>query len=169
LPSGIGPGSLPLTVSSGNVVVGTANVTVNATEPGLLAPPSFQVGANQYVVAQLADGTYVAPAGAIAGVTSRPAKPGETIVIYGIGFGSVVPDTPAGQMATGTSQISAPLQVLFGQTPAIVQYAGLAPTLVGLYQFNVVVPPVPDSDLVPLTFTLSGVAGTQTLVTAVHQ
>jgi len=50
--------------------------------------------------------------------------------MYGIGFGSVVPDTPAGQMATGTSQISAPLQILFGQTPAIVRYAGLAPTLV---------------------------------------
>jgi len=33
----------------------------------------------------------------------------------------------------------------------------------------VVVPAVPDSDLVPLTFSLGGVAGTQTLVTAVHQ
>ena len=91
-------------------------------------------------------------------------------MIYGIGFGSVVPDTPAGQVAAGTSQLSAPLQILFGQTPAPqVPYAGMAPGWVGLYQFNVVVPPVADSDRVPLTFTLGGVAGTQTLVTAVHQ
>jgi len=40
---------------------------------------------------------------------------------------------------------------------------------VGLYQFDVVVPAVPDSDLVPLTFNLGGTAGLQTLYTAVHQ
>ena len=170
LPSGIGPGTLPLTVSSGNVVVATANVTVNATEPGLLAASSFKVGANQYVVAQLADGTYVAPAGAIAGVTSRPAKPFEEIVIYGVGFGSVVPNIPAGEIASGSNQLSESLQFLFGQTaPPSVPYAGLSPGSVGLYQFNIIVPQVPDNNLVPLTFTLGGVPGTQTLYTAVHQ
>jgi hypothetical protein len=38
-----------------------------------------------------------------------------------------------------------------------------------MYQFNVVVPAVADSNLVPFTFNLAGVAGTQTLYTAVHQ
>ena len=170
LPSNLGPGSLQLTVTSGNVTSAPVNVTVNATEAGLLAPPSFNIGGNQYVVAQFADGTYVLPAGLIAGVNSRPAQPGEEIVIYGIGFGSVVPDIPAGQIATGTSQLTASLQVLFGQTPAQqVAYAGLTPDSVGLYQFNVVVPAVPDNNLVPLTFNLGGVPGTQTLYTAVHQ
>jgi uncharacterized protein (TIGR03437 family) len=61
------------------------------------------------------------------------------------------------------------LQILFGQTPAQTPYFGLAPNFVGLYQFNVVVPAVPDNDLVPLTFNLSGVAGTQTLYIAVRQ
>jgi uncharacterized protein (TIGR03437 family) len=171
LPSNIATGgTLPLTVTKTNVASAPVNITVHATEPGLLAPASFKIGANQYVWAQLPDGNYVLPAGAIAGVNSRPARPGETLVIYGIGFGSVVPDAPAGQIATGTSQISAPLQILFGQTPAQeAPYAGMAPGWVGLYQFNVVVPPAPDSDLVPLTFSLGGVAGTQSLVTAVHR
>jgi uncharacterized protein (TIGR03437 family) len=40
---------------------------------------------------------------------------------------------------------------------------------VGLYQFNVTVPAVANSDLVPLTFTLGGEGGTQTLFTAVQQ
>jgi hypothetical protein len=40
---------------------------------------------------------------------------------------------------------------------------------VGVYQFDVVVPAIPNNDLVPLSFKLGGVAGAQTLYTAVHQ
>lgn len=43
------------------------------------------------------------------------------------------------------------------------------PNYVELYQFNVAVPDVPDSDLVPLTTMLNGAAGAQTLYTAVRQ
>jgi uncharacterized protein (TIGR03437 family) len=39
---------------------------------------------------------------------------------------------------------------------------------VGLYQFNMVVPAVPDGDW-PLTFTQSGTKSTQTLLLSVHQ
>jgi len=170
VPSGVGSGSQPLTLSIGGLLSAPVNLTVNATQPGLLAPASFKIGGIQYVVAQLPDGTYVLPAGSIAGVNSRPAQPGETIVVYGIGFGPVVPGIPAGQVAAGFNRLTAPLQFLFGQTPAAgLTYAGLAPNSVGLYQFNIVVPPVPDGDLVPLTFSLGGVSGTQTLYTAVHR
>ena len=88
---------------------------------------------------------------------------------FGIGFGSVIPDIPAGQIVTESNQLSQPLRILFGQTPAQLPYFGLAPGFVGLYQFNIVVPPVPDNDLVPVTFTIGGAPGTQTLYTAVHQ
>ncbi len=170
LSSDVPPGSWQLLVSDGGVPGQPVNVIVKATEPGLLAPPSFRVGGNQYVVAQLADGTYVLPAGAAAGVSSRPARPGETIVIYGIGFGPVVPNTPAGTIApTPSSQLLGAFHVFFGQTAAQVVYAGLSPGSVGLYQFNVVVPPVADNNLVPISFTLGGAAGSQTLYTAVHQ
>lgn len=47
-------------------------------------------------------------------------------------------------------------------------YKGFAPGYLGLYQFNVVVPNVPASDTVPLTFTLGGTAGPQNLVIAVQ-
>jgi len=169
LPSNISPGSQQLTVTNGTAVSTAVNVTVNAIQPGLLAPPSFLIGGNQYVVAQLADGTYVLPAGAIAGVSSRPAQPGETIVIYGIGFGPVLPNTPAGEIAPTSSQLSDSLSFLFGETAAQLKYSGLAPYYVGLYQFNVVVPQVPDNARVPLTFTLNGRAGSQTLYTAVQR
>jgi uncharacterized protein (TIGR03437 family) len=72
-------------------------------------------------------------------------------------------------LATETNQLSASLEILFGKTPAKLPYYGLAPNFVGLYQFNVTVPAVADSNLVPLTFNLGAVPGTQTLFTAVNQ
>ncbi|MGA2879878.1 MAG: choice-of-anchor D domain-containing protein [Bryobacteraceae bacterium] len=169
LPSNIATGDQQLTVTNGTASSAPFSITVNATQPGLLAPASFKLGANQYVVALLPDGTYVLPTGSLAGVNSRPAKPGETITLYGIGFGPVTPNFPAGQIVTQQNQLELPLTISFGQTAAELSYYGLAPTLVGLYQFNVIVPAVPDNDQVPLTFNLGGVAGPQTLFTSVHQ
>jgi uncharacterized protein (TIGR03437 family) len=61
-----------------------------------------------------------------------------------------------------------PINVLFNDTPATLSYYGLAPGFVGLYQFNIVVPSVPNNDQTPVTFTLGGVPGAQTLYVAVH-
>ena len=171
LPSNIATGGpLPVTITNGKTTSSPVNVQVNPVEPGLLAPPAFQIGGKQYVVALLPDGaTFILPAGAIAGVASRPAQPGDTITVYGIGFGAVTPDIPAGQIATQSNQLARPLQILFGQTPAQVTYDGLAPSFVGLYQFNVVVPQVPDNLLTPVSLSLGGVGGKQTLYIAIKQ
>ena len=171
LPSNIASGGqLGVTVSNANGTSAPFNITANATEPGLLAPSAFAIGGKQYAVALFSDGaTYVLPTGAIPGVASRPAHPGETITLYGVGFGAVNTNTPAGQIVSQSNQLSLSFQLLFGQTSAQMSYAGLAPGFVGLYQFDAVVPPVPDNDLVPLTFNLGGTAGTQVLYTAVHQ
>ena len=170
LPSNIPTGAQQITVTNKNGTSAPFNVTVNATAPGLLAPTSFKIGGKQYVVAFLADNvTYVLPAGAIAGIPSRPAKPGETIVMYGNGFGPVTPNIPAGELVQQDSQLTLPLEVMFGDTLAQLAYFGLSPGLVGVYQFNVVVPTISNNDLVPLSFKLGGVAGTQFLYTAVHQ
>ncbi|MEO8660389.1 MAG: hypothetical protein ABI693_18110 [Bryobacteraceae bacterium] len=168
VPSGIIAGPQSLIVNTVAGVSAPFIVTSELVKPGLLAPPSFNLGGIQYAVALFPDNvTYVLPPGAIAGVSSRRAKPADTITFYGIGFGSVTPDTPPGQVAPPLSTIGAPLIVRFGGTDAVVGYHGLAPSLVGLYQFNVVVPAIAASDAVPLTFTLNGVAGTQTLSIAV--
>jgi len=65
------------------------------------------------------------------------------------------------------NQLANPIQVFFGQTPATLDYAGLAPGFIGLYQFNVVVPNIPDNDSVPVTFAQGNFAGAPTLYTAV--
>ena len=171
LPSSVATGaSVAVTVTNGAATSSAFNIAVNGAEPGLLAPAAFLIAGKQYVAALLSDGaTYAIPAGAVAGVTSRPAHPGEPITMYGIGFGSVMPNISAGQIVAQSNQLASSLQVLFGQTPAQIVYSGLALESVGLYQFNVVVPAVPDNDLVPLTFVLAGAPAPQTLYIAVQQ
>jgi len=168
VPSNIPPGQQQVTVMTGNGTSANYPITVASTEPGLLAPSSFIVGGKQYLVALLTDGvTYVLPPGSIAGVPSQRAQPGETIVLYGVGFGTVTPSIPAGQIVQQSNALATPVQFSFGGVPAAASYAGLAPGFVGLYQFNVTVPNVAASDLVPVTFSLGGFSGAQTLYLAV--
>ena len=162
-------GSQQLIVSSSAGISAAYPITVNLVEPGLLAPPSFSIGGKQYVGALFQDGvTWVLPPGAIPGIPSKRATPGDSITLYGVGFGSVTPATPAGQIVQQNNSLQMPFDISFGGTTAVTSYSGLAPGAVGLYQFNVLVPNVPPSDTVPLTFTLGGIAGTQTLYIAVQ-
>jgi uncharacterized protein (TIGR03437 family) len=108
------------------------------------------------------------PTGAMPGVTSRPAKPGDIVTLYGIGFGPVVPDIPAGQLVKQSNILASSFQMSVGGMPAEVQYAGLAPNYTGLYQFDITVPNVAAGDAAPLTFTVGGISGTQTLNIAVQ-
>ena len=76
-------------------------IYVNPTQPGLLAPPTFTVSGKQYVAALFSDGqTFAVPQNAIKGVVSRPALVGETLIIYGVGFGPVTPAFTAGTIVT---------------------------------------------------------------------
>jgi uncharacterized protein (TIGR03437 family) len=171
VPSGVGSGSQQIVVATTAGQGAAYPITVNGTEPGLLAPPSFNVSGTQYVTALLSDGvTYILPTGAISGLTSRPAHVGETIVMYGVGFGTVNPPTPAGQIVPKTpgNSLTTPLAVFFGPAQAALSYFGLAPGYVGLYQFNVVVPNIASSNAVPVTFVLGSSDSTQTLYTAVQ-
>jgi len=126
---------------------------------------------NQYLAAVVNNTTtYILPSTAnVPGVTSRPAHPGEIITFFGNGFGAVSPAPTQGQTVQLPNQLTTPLQVFFGQTQATVEYGGLAPGFIGLYQFNVVVPNIPDNEAVPVTFALGNFAGAPTLYTAVKQ
>ena len=168
VPSNVANGIQLLTVSAGGLTSPSYQVVVNDVEPGFDAPASFNINGTQYVVALFGDGvTYVLPTSAITGVASRPAKPGDTITLYGVGFGAVTPNTPAGQIAQGLTNLASDFSISIGGMPATVLYSGLAPQYVGLYQFDVVVPQVPAGN-VPLTFTLGGNSGTQTLYLSVQ-
>jgi len=142
----------------------------NSIAPALLAPAPFNIQGRQYVVAQHLDQTYVGKNGLISGLTFTPAKPGETITIYGIGFGPVNPSVAAGTITPSTPQNSLATKPTFrfGQTPATVTYYGLTPGLVGLYQFNLTVPNISSGD-VPLVVQAGSVMLNQELYITVTQ
>jgi uncharacterized protein (TIGR03437 family) len=146
---------------------------VNQIQPGLLAPAALNIGGRQYTQAVFQDGTTVSvPATQTSGAmqdSARPAHPGDTIVLYGVGFGTVTPDPGAGNIVANDNSLVMPLQVFFGGTPATVSYAGLAPGMIGLYQFKVVVPDTAPGDAIPLTFSVGADMGQQVLYTAVQQ
>jgi uncharacterized protein (TIGR03437 family) len=168
VPSSTGLGQQQVTVMNGASTAAIYTVNVNATQPGLFAPSSFKVGARQYVAAAISGGsTYAAPSGAISGANSRPALPGEVLVLYGIGFGQVTPHIDAGEVVQQLNTLDLPIQFSFGGTPAAHVYAGLVATCMGLYQFNVIVPSGVSGDAVPLSFTLGGASGEQTLYVAI--
>jgi uncharacterized protein (TIGR03437 family) len=167
IPGGLSAGQTTLAITRGNLVSDNYTLTIANRAPGLLAPAAFRVGSNQYVGALYPDGTFVMPTGAVAGVSSRPARANEIIIFYGLGFGAVTPAINPGVLAPGANAL--PNVVFrFGQMNGRVDYAGLAPGFVGLYQFNVAVPPGVTGNTIPVTASVDGVNVNQTLVTAIQ-
>jgi len=74
----------------------------------------------------------------------RPAKPGDTVLLFGTGFGPTNPAAQAGDVPAAQATITGQVAVTIGGLtlrPEDVLYAGLAPALIsGLYQFNVRIP-----------------------------
>jgi uncharacterized protein (TIGR03437 family) len=112
-------------------------------------------GSPVYAAAVHLDGADVVPVGFYAGLTTRPAAPGETIEIYGTGFGPTNPAAPAGQLVSGAPPLTDPtqLQIRIGGVLATVTYAGLVAP--GEYQFNVVVPALPNGNQ-PIVANIGG-------------
>jgi uncharacterized protein (TIGR03437 family) len=111
------------------------------------------------------DGSLTLPTGTVVpGFVCHPAKPGDILTIYGVGGGQTNPAATEGIAASAS-----PLQTLSNVTAsygggfgtayvsATPQFAGLTPTAVGLYQYNVPVPALaPTGSNVPLSITVAG-------------
>lgn len=167
VPSGVPSGQQPLVVTTGGGSSAPYMINVNPVQPGLLAPSAFLMHGSQYVVALFSGTlTYDLPA-PVPGVSTAIAQSGDHLTLYGIGFGPLTPDQPAGLIDRQLNDLQMPVKIFFAGVPATVTYAGLVPGYVGLYQFNVVVPSVPASNPVPVTFTVGGVPGQQSLVIAI--
>ncbi len=165
---------LPVRVTHRGVTSAPVSISVVDQAGGLLAPGSFKVGDKQFVVAVRPAASLVFISnGTIPGLASTPAVKGETLVFYGTGFGLIanspgITSSLGGDIAQGTSRILAPVQFKFGGAAAQVAYAGLTPGLVGLYQFNVVVPADSPSGDVELEVTQAGKAIAQKLFISVR-
>ncbi len=115
-----------------NVKSNTVDVPLAATAPGVFSVPPNGISSGAI---RHADGSVV--------TQDNPATRGETVAVYAGGLGAVNPTVDNGQ-ATPTNtlyRITSPVNVYIGgqlaQTPV---FAGLTPTLAGLYQLNVTIP-----------------------------
>ena len=114
----------------------------------------FCFNSDKYVAAEHADGSLLGPTTLYPGLTT-PAKAGETVVLYGNGFGQTNPPITAG-LAVQQGVLPVNPTVTIGGIAADVIYAGVVSP--GPYQFNVVVPAnAPAGDL-PLLATYNGVS-----------
>jgi uncharacterized protein (TIGR03437 family) len=111
-------------------------IQLNSTAPGLFLY-------NNFVIATHLNGTLISP--------TSPANGGEIIVIYVAGLGRVNPDTTSGRLATFAATIVAAAQteILLDGVPcpqSSLLYVGLAPGFAGLYQINLILPPLTPSN-----------------------
>jgi uncharacterized protein (TIGR03437 family) len=97
---------------------------------------------------------------------TTPAKPGEIILLYGVGFGPATPPQPSGQLVTTAAPLANTVQVTIGGQTALVAFAGLTGS--GLYQFNVTVPNLPNGDAAVVA-TIGGIATQTGVVVTVQQ
>ncbi|MCU1335465.1 MAG: hypothetical protein JWO19_1046 [Bryobacterales bacterium] len=159
-PADTATGPVGITVTNCSGTSAPATLTRASVAAGMLAPaadlnPYFNVGGKQYLVATFGpQALYVGATTMIPGGLSQPAKPGDSIWLYGIGFGDVTGSAP-GVIAPGGTTLNAPVTISFGQTPATITYKGLYPSFVGLDLFIVTVPNVADGDY-PINVTVNG-------------
>jgi uncharacterized protein (TIGR03437 family) len=131
LPAG-GTVDLQVVAQSTGQVYGGAEVALNSASPGLFTIGGTGTG---QVAAQNQDGSTNS-------ATNAEVR-GSVMTLYGTGQGFVANAPPDGQAATGPVSTAVTPQILLGGVyvpSANIQYSGLAPTLVGVWQINFQVP-----------------------------
>ena len=146
------------TTGAANVVVtnGDGTSAPQAVQVAAFAPGLFSIGG--YAVAVNPDGSLAAPTGATPGIASHPATPGDSLVLWGSGFGPVSPPATTGNNSLNTLRTAVnPPTVTIGGVAAPVTFAGLSPQFVGVYQINVTMPSTqPAAGAAPIEIQTGG-------------
>jgi uncharacterized protein (TIGR03437 family) len=138
-------------------VVVTTQFGGTASADVMLQPqqPSFSLySGTQYVIGEIptpnlsgqyGNGTYDLAAPRNLGL-GRPVRVGETVELFGVGFGPAQTAVPAGQVdaLTKANPITNTVSVTVGGKPATVTFAGEVQA--GLYQINITVPQLASGD-----------------------
>ena len=148
----LGTGSTSVTVTT---PAGTSNaypIASSAVQPAFFA---WQPG--NYVVATDTNYDWLVKNGEFAGKTTAPAQPGETIILWGTGFGPTTPAAPSGQITPVNLYSVNGVVVTIGSVPVTASATALSPNSAGLYQVVIQVPSgLADGDY-PIVATVSGV------------
>jgi minor extracellular serine protease Vpr len=120
-----------LVVTRGNTISLPVGVDVAATQPAVFTDTT--VAPNQGVIFVVRTGMQ------FEAKPATPASPGDVIMMFCAGLGAVNPTIASGVPANGEPTTITPT-VTIGGLNAAVNFSGLAPGFVGLYQINAFVP-----------------------------
>jgi len=142
-------GPVTVEVFQGDQLVAASVVDLSAVSPGLFVYPGAVEG-GAFAAALGATGGLLAPAGHFGdALMSAPIAPGGVMQLFASGFGATDPPGEAGRLGPFNPLSRIPLDeisITIGGLPAEVTFAGLAPNLAGLYQFNLIVPALPNGN-----------------------
>lgn len=156
-----GPVSVTVTTSAGTSSAGS--VTLSKYAPSVLLFDQKHPAAQIFTPTAL---LLLGPPNAFP-FTTRGAKPGETIILYGTGFGPTKTPVPSGQVFSGAADTSTAVTMTIGTIPASVKFAGVNGQN-GVYQLNVEVPSNVPSGEQPLVVSVGGVQAQTGLVITVQ-
>lgn len=150
-------------VSRDGVASAPAPVNIGPFSPGIFA-------SNGRAIAVNADGTLAWPSGVIAGLTTHPAKVGDTVIVYATGLGAVdsTPANGAGSLDKLRQTLTKPT-VMIGGVTAVVPFSGLSPQFVGVNQLNITIPNANPGDNVPIQLQLGGITSPDGITIAISQ
>jgi uncharacterized protein (TIGR03437 family) len=156
-------GLVPVVVKN---TVGTSDAVLVLMQTA--APALFEFPGAKYAAGVHVDGSYLAgPALVQQGIPGTAAHVGETIVLFGTGFGATQPAISATALVATPLPLAHPeeFSLRIGGLDATVAYAGLISP--GLYQFNVVVPQVAAGDQ-PVVAELRGLLSQSALMITIQ-
>jgi uncharacterized protein (TIGR03437 family) len=159
-------GVIPVVVTNTAGASQSFPVQLSAVSPAFFVLGVTGSSGNYYPAAVFTDGSFLGPVGLIPGVVTKPAKPGDTVMLYGTGFGATTPAVPFPAIFSGAAPLAGNLTLSIGGMPAMVSFAGISSN--GLDQFNVVVPDVADGDQ-PLLATIGGASTQSNIVLSVKR
>lgn len=158
---------VPADPSLGTVQVTTSNQTLGSNQStGAMqdTAPAFFMLPNNYVAALHANNTVVGPT-TLYPNNSTPAAPGETIELFGTGFGPATTPIPDGQVIATPILITG-VAVTIGGVSATVTYQGLVQA--GVYQINVIVPSSLANGDQPVVATIGNQTTQSGVLVSVH-
>ncbi|HTW64699.1 MAG TPA: IPT/TIG domain-containing protein [Bryobacteraceae bacterium] len=158
-----GPVSVTVTNSAGTSAV----YTVTAAQ---YSPAFFSWPGNQVVATHL-NYTYAAKAGTFPGVTTTPARPGETITLWGTGFGPTSPAAPIGSVVPASATYNTTIlpDVTLNNSPVTVLGAALTADSAALYQVAIQVPTSLANGDYLLQVSIGGVTSPLGIILTVQQ
>jgi len=134
LPSDAGANAAQVQIRNAAGISTAVPLTIQANAPQWLTVDG------KHVLASRANGQFVAAPGTLGSVPTTPAAPGDTINLFGTGWGPTNPALIPGQLPTQAAAMTRATTVTIGGTAVTPTAPVVVPNTAGVYQLTVQVP-----------------------------